>query len=170
MSAMSLLLYIVGCLAIVVGFLGVILPVLPGPPLIFVGALLWAWGNSFVKIGWPTLAVLALLAVASMGLNFALTTSFSRRAGVSWRAIGGALVGALIGGIVLSVLPLIGTFFGAILGAVIGMWLVEYYVRQDSQAASNAVRAYLSGATLSMIVQFVVACLMVSIFVWQAFF
>jgi uncharacterized protein len=170
MSAYSVLLYMIGYVAIVVGFLGVIVPILPGPPLIFLGAWLWAWGNGFVKIGWPTLVVLGVLAAVSMALNFVLTTTVSRRAGVSWRAIGGALVGALVGGIVLSALPVIGTFVGAILGAVIGMWIVEYYVRQDSQAASNAVRAYLSGTTISMITQFVVAALMVSIFVWQAHF
>ncbi|RIK39943.1 MAG: hypothetical protein DCC55_16585 [Chloroflexi bacterium] len=170
MTATSLLLYFLGYAAIVVGFMGSILPVLPGPPMIWLGALLWAWGNDFEKIGWPTLTLLGILALVSLGLNFVFTTSLSRRAGVSWRAIGGALLGAFVGGLMLTAIPLIGTLIGALVGAVVGMWVVEYLVRQNGQAATNAVRAYLSGATLSAATQFVVACLMLSIFVWQAFF
>ena len=135
MTAFSLLLYILGCSAIVIGFSGSILPVLPGPPLIWLGALLWAWGNGFEKVGWPTLIVLGVLAVGA-----------------------------------LSTIPVIGTLIGALAGAVAGMWVIEFYVRQDSRAATNAVRAYLSGATLSAVTQFVIASLMMSIFVWQAFF
>jgi uncharacterized protein YqgC (DUF456 family) len=170
MTGLSLLLYTLAYIAIIIGFLGSILPALPSAPLIWVGALLWAWADGFVKIGWPTLSVLGLLALVSMGLGFVLTTTMSRKAGVSWRAIGGALLGALIGGLFLTGIPIVGTLIGAILGAVTGMWLVEYYVRKDSRAASNAVRTYLSGTTISMATQFVIACLMVSIFVWQAFF
>lgn len=170
MTAVSFLLYFIGCAAIVIGFMGSILPVLPGPPMIWLGTLLWAWGNDFQKIGWPTLTILGILALAGMLLNFVFTTSLSRRAGVSWRAIGGALVGAFAGGLMLTAIPLIGTLTGALAGAVVGMWIIEYLVRQDSRMATNAVRAYLSGATLSAAVQFVIACLMLSIFVWQAFF
>jgi uncharacterized protein YqgC (DUF456 family) len=170
MTATSFLLYILGCAAIILGFAGSILPVLPGPPMIWLGVLLWAWGNEFQKIGWPTLTALGILALAAILLNFVFTTTMSRRAGVSWRAIGGALLGAFVGGLMLVPIPLIGTLIGALAGAVVGMWVVEYLVRQDSRAATNAVRSYLSGATLSAASQFVIACVMVSIFVWQAFF
>lgn len=168
--SLTTLYYVLAYLAVTIGFLGSILPLLPGPPLIWLGALLWAWANNFQQIGWPTLIVLALLAVASMGLNFMLTTTMSRRAGVSWRAIGGALLGAVIGGLFLTFIPILGTFIGALIGAILGLYVVEYSIRQDQQAAINAVRAYLSGTTVSIIVQFIVACLMISIFIWQAFF
>jgi uncharacterized protein YqgC (DUF456 family) len=163
------LLYILAYIVIFIGLLGSILPVLPGPFLIWGGALLWAWANGFEEIGWPTLIILGILALAAAGVDFALTTGMSRRAGVSWRAIGAALLGALVGGIVFSgVLPLIGTFIGAILGGVAGMWLVEYYIRKDSQAATAAVRAYLSGVGLATVAQFAISLLMVLIFIWQA--
>jgi uncharacterized protein YqgC (DUF456 family) len=162
-------LYLIAYLAILIGLIGSVLPVLPGPLLIWGGVFVWAWGNQFERIGWPTLIVLGVLALTARVLDFVLTTSMSRRAGVSWRAIGGALVGAILGAIFLSALPIIGTFVGAILGAVIGMWLVEYWVKGDQARATNAVRAYLSGVTLSAVVQIVIAFLMVSLFVWQAF-
>jgi uncharacterized protein YqgC (DUF456 family) len=162
--------YILAYIAIVIGLLGSILPLLPGPFLIWGGVLLWAWANGFERMGWPTLIILGILALAAKGLDFSLTTGMSRRAGVSWRAIGAAFLGALVGGIVLSgILPLIGAFIGAILGAVAGMWLVEYYIRKDSQAATAAVRAYLSGVGLAAVAQFAISLLMVLIFAWQAY-
>jgi uncharacterized protein YqgC (DUF456 family) len=162
--------YILAYIAICIGLLGSILPVLPGPFLIWGGALLWAWANGFVEIGWPTLILLGLLALTAKALDLALTTGMSRRAGVSWHAIGAALLGALVGGVLLTgVLPLIGTFIGAILGGVAAMWMVENYIRKDSRAATAAVRVYLSGVGLSAVAQFVLSLLMVLIFVWQAF-
>lgn len=156
-------------LIIFVGLVTSVLPVIPGPWLIWAGALLWAWADDFSHIGWPTLIVLVMLVLANHMLDFVLTTGMSRRAGVSWRAIGGALLGALLGGIFLSALPIIGTLLGAILGAVVGMWLVEYWVKGDQQLATHAVRAYLSGVTLSVAVQMVISIVMVLIFAWQAF-
>lgn len=164
------LLYVVAYVAIIIGLLGSLLPVAPGPILIWGGVLLWAWANGFAEIGWPTLIILAILALVAQGMDFVLTTSMSRRAGVSWRAIGAALLGALVGGILLSgVFPVIGTLIGAVLGGAAGMWIVEYSIRQDSQAATAAVFAYLGGVGLATVAEFGVAVLMVLIFVWQAF-
>jgi uncharacterized protein YqgC (DUF456 family) len=166
---MNWLLYTLAYFVIMVGFAGSILPVLPGPLLIWAGILLWAWVDGFARLGWPSLTILGVLALTAAGLDFALTTTLSRRAGVSWRAIGGAIVGALIGAITLSFVPILGTIFGGLVGAIVGMWLVEDIVRKDSRAATKAVRAYLTGATISTAVTFGIALLMIAIFVWQAF-
>jgi uncharacterized protein YqgC (DUF456 family) len=164
------LLYVVAYIAIFIGLLGSLLPVVPGPFLIWGGVLLWVWTNGFVEMGWPTLIILGILALVAEGLDFILTTGMSRRAGVSWRAIGAALLGALVGGVILTgVFPLIGTLIGAILGGVAAMWAVEYYIRKDSRTATAAVRAYLSGVGLAALAQFGIAVLMVLIFAWQAF-
>lgn len=164
----SILLAILGLILIALGLIGTILPILPGLPLIWAGALLWAWADGFQQVGWPTLIVLAVIAVAGWGVSLLVTPVISRRAGVSWRAIGGALVGGLLGGIFLSVLPVIGTLFGALLGAILGMWFVEYQIRGDEQAATAAVRAYLSGVAVTTALNLVLALLMIAIFLWQA--
>jgi hypothetical protein len=164
------LLQLLGYLAILIGLLGSVAPVLPGPLLIWLGVLLWAWGDGFTQIGWPLLSGLALLVLIARGLDLVLTTSMSRRAGVSWRAIGGALLGAILGAIFLSGLPIIGTLLGALLGAAVGMWSVEYLIKRDKAAASAALRAYLSGAALSALAQVAISLLMTLLFIWQAFF
>lgn len=165
---LSFLLAGLGLILVGIGLIGSVLPLLPGLPLIWLGAFVWAWGNNFQEVGWPTLIVLALFALIGWGIDLLLTPAMSRRAGVSWRAIGGAVLGGLLGGIFLSVIPVIGTLFGALIGAIIGMWFVEYRIRGDEQAATAAVRAYLSGVAVTTTLNVLLALMMVAIFLWQA--
>ena len=66
---------------IAIGLAGSVIPVLPGPMLIWVGAFVWAWADGFTRIGWGTLIVLGLLALIAWGSDIFLTTVMSRRAG-----------------------------------------------------------------------------------------
>lgn len=168
MMTLSWLLAVLGLILVGIGLIGSLLPLLPGLPLIWLGAFLWAWADNFQQVGWPTLIVLAILALAGAGIDLLLTPAMSRRAGVSWRAIGGAILGGFLGGIFLSVIPIIGTLFGALIGAIAGMWFVEYRIRGDGQAATAAVRAYLSGVAVTTILNVLLALLMSAIFLWQA--
>lgn len=158
---------LLGFLLIGLGLIGSVVPLLPGPLLIWLGALTWAWGNGFADIHWVTLAVLGLLAALAWGSDLFFTTTLTRRAGVSWKAIGGAIVGGILGGIFLSSLPVVGTLFGALLGALLGMLLVEYYDKRNWPAALAGVRAYVAATFLSTLFEVAVAVAMVGIFVWR---
>ena len=156
-------------LLILLGLIGSVLPFLPGPPLIWLGILLFASADNFATVGWPTLTILGILAFLAWGSELFLTPILSRRSGASWRSIFAAIVGGLIGGLFLSALPVLGTLTGSVVGAAVGMWLVEYYVRQDSTAATRAVIIYASGMALSAILEVILAVGMVLIFAWQLF-
>ena len=58
-------LLIVALAAMLLGLLGVFLPLLPGVPLLFAGMLLAGWLDDFARVGVPTLAVLAIMALAA---------------------------------------------------------------------------------------------------------
>ena len=45
----------------VLGLIGSLLPVVPGPVFIWLGVLTWAWSDGFQAIGWPTLLFWASL-------------------------------------------------------------------------------------------------------------
>lgn len=160
----------IGYALIVLGLIGAVLPVLPGPILIWLGVLVWAWADGFVAVNWWTLGALGLLAALAWASDLFFTTTLSRRAGVSWRAIAGALVCGVLGGIVLSGVPVLGTLFGALIGAVVGMLVIERSIKGEWPAAWAAVRAYVAATALSTGFELVVALLMVGVFVWQAFF
>lgn len=164
----SVALQALGYALVVLGLIGAVLPVLPGPILIWLGVLVWAWADGFVEVNWWTLGILGLLAAAAWASDLFFTASLSRRAGVSWRAIGGALVCGLLGGIFLSGVPVLGTLFGALIGALAGMLVIERSIKGEWGAAWRAVRAYALATAVSTGFELVIALLMVGIFLWQA--
>ena len=159
----------IGYVFIFLGLVGAVVPVLPGPVFIWIGAFVWAWGDGFVRIGWPTLLLLGVLTVIAWGTDLVLTTLSSRRSGTGWRSIGVAILGGIAGAAVLSIVPVIGTLLGAILGAVTALWTMEYQEKGDREAATRAVRAYIGGYLLAMLVELGIALLMVAIFASQVF-
>jgi uncharacterized protein YqgC (DUF456 family) len=160
----------VGYALVVLGLIGAVLPMLPGPILIWLGVLVWAWADGFAAVNWWTLGALGLLAALAWASDLFFTTTLSRRAGVSWRAIAGALVCGILGGLVLSGVPVVGTLFGALIGALLGMLLIERGIKGEWPAAWRAVRAYVAATALSTGFELLVALLMVGIFLWQVFF
>jgi uncharacterized protein YqgC (DUF456 family) len=171
MQQAATLLTLVAYLLIILGLIGAILPILPGPLLIWLGVLLWAWVDGFQAVGWLTLVVLGLLVVLAWVSDLILTTLGTRRAGASWKAVAGAIVGGITGAILLGgVLPVIGTILGTILGALIGVLLAEYYDKRDWRQAYQAIKGYIFGSVVARALEMFLSLLMIVIFVWQAFF
>ena len=158
---------IAGYLLIALGLAGVVLPVVPGLLLIWLGALVWSWGDGFARVGWIELAVLAVLALLAWGADLWLTTLLSRRAGVSWKAIGGAVICGLAGGILLVEIPVVGVIFGAVIGAMLGMLAIEWYDKRSLRAALRATWGYLVGSLAASALEIVIALVMVGLFFWQ---
>ena len=130
-----------------VGLIGSVLPLVPGPLLILLGAGIWAWNDGFQAIGWPTLVVLLLLALLAWSSDLVLVTVFNRRMGVSWKAIFAAIAGGLIGGIVFGGwIPVIGTIVATVVGAIVGIILLETIDKRDFrlglQASQGVIVAY----------------------------
>jgi len=171
MQQAATLLTLVAYLLIIVGLIGSILPILPGPLLIWLGAMLWAWTDGFRAVGWPTLVALGLLAVLAWVSDLILATVGTRKAGASWKAVVGAIIGGIAGAILLSgVIPVIGTVLGTIVGALIGILLAEYYDKRDWGRAYQASKGYIFGSVAARVLEVLLSLLMVAVFVWQAFF
>ena len=156
---------IVGYLLIAVGLAGSVLPLLPGPLLIWLGALVWAVDGGLQPLDWALLGLLGLLALAAWGADIFFTTVATRRAGVSWKAIGGAIIGGIVGGIWLSGLAIVGALFGVLIGALLGLFLVETLDKRDWRLAWRGVRSYLAGSLLATAAEFGIALLMVILFI-----
>jgi uncharacterized protein YqgC (DUF456 family) len=157
-----------GVLFIVVGFVGVFLPVLPGPIVIWIGALLWAIGDQFQRVGWPVLIAMAALMVVGWGSNLFLTGYFTRRSSASWKTVVGAIAGGIVGGVLLSSIPVIGAIAGAVVGGVLGVLAVELLRSRRLVPALRSSRDYLLGCVFGQMVELFFALLMIALFVWRA--
>ena len=112
----TVLLYILAAVLIVIGVAGVILPALPGLPLVFGGMLLAAWVDGFERISVLTLVILGVLTVLSLGIDFAATAMGAKRVGASRHAVVGAMLGTVAG----LFFGFVGVFVAPFIGAVIG--------------------------------------------------
>jgi hypothetical protein len=124
---------------IAIGAVGVVVPALPGAPLILLGALLAAWGEGFEYLGLGSLLVLGVLAALAVGVDVVAGAFGVKRFGASPRAMTGATIGALVG----LFLGVPGVLLGPFVGAAIG----ELTVRRNLRAASRAG----VGATLGLV-------------------
>ncbi len=112
----SILLWVVAIVLTVAGLAGLVLPALPGAPVLFAGLIAAAWAEDFAYVGWRTLAVLGCMALLTYVLDFAAMAFGAQRFGASGRAI----VGATVGGIIGLFFGLLGVVLGPFIGAVAG--------------------------------------------------
>jgi uncharacterized protein len=169
------------------GLAGSVLPGLPGVPLIFISALVYAIVTDFEVVGGLTVALLGVFAAIALVLDFVATAYGARRFGASnWGTAGGAIggiAGALIGALFLG----IGALFGLLLGTIGGVFLGEYLRRrrgdraadearpapmfgqEDWRRTSRAAGGVLIGYVVSAIVQVLLGLLSVIVFVLALF-
>jgi uncharacterized protein len=172
-------------LVMLVGLGGSVLPGLPGVPLIFISALVYAILTDFRYVGVPVVALLGLFAAIALVADFIATTYGARRFGASnWGTVGGA-VGGLVGALAGALFFGIGALFGLILGTISGVFLGEYlrrrrgddeethpiprFGREDWRRTSRAAGGVLIGYVASAAAQGILGLLSVLVFVLAQF-
>ncbi len=160
----------IALIVMLIGLAGTILPALPGIGLIWSATLAYAIVERFVTIDPLTFAVLTLLAAVGFGSEVLLSQAGGRLAGASWQAIAAGLALGAVGFVLALIFGGIGTLPAAIIGTLAGITLVEYRRRRDLREALKAGGGWSVGCLASRVVQFIIAVLMIAIFVWQAAF
>lgn len=141
-----------------VGVLGSVLPLVPGPPVVWLGALYYAWNTGWTEVGWPSLVLLLLMAIIGGTADLWMGYLGASKGGASGWATLASLVGGLIGLVVFSV-P------GAIIGSIAAIVLVEYSRHRDWRKVMRASGGYLVGSLLATVVQVIICFLMIGVFV-----
>ena len=154
---MTLLLFATGLLLIVAGLAGLLLPAIPGAPLIFAGSLAIAWSEGFSRIGWFPLTLIAVLAVAGMVLDHAAALLGARKAGASKWGMIGAVAGLLVG------LPF--GLPGIVLGPAVGATVFEYYKDPDVRRAATAGAGVLVGFLVGTALKYAFAVAMIGVLI-----
>jgi uncharacterized protein len=88
---------IVAILLVAIGIAGIILPLLPGVPLVFAGLLLAASIDGFAKVSILTMVIIGVIAGLAWVVDFVSSMLTAKKAGASKQAMWGAGIGALLG-------------------------------------------------------------------------
>ena len=135
---------VVVALAILVGLVGILVPILPGGLLILAAVLVWA-----IDVGgataWATFAVAALFLVAGAVVKYAVPGRRLKSSGIPsstmWFGIGLGIVGFFV-------IPVVGMF----IGFVLGVYLAERR-RVGGAAAWPSTREALRAVGISILVE-----------------
>ena len=153
---------------------GTLLPVLPGLALLPLGALVWCLAVGW-SVGWPTLALAAVLLLLGWGADaLGLMLGAARMQATRWAYIGSGL--GLIAGLfgLLPALPVGGPLVGALVGPLLGASLGELLTAPTSLGPMGLLRlrrsllvglAVVTGMLVSRLAQAVLAVVGVAGFV-----
>ena len=151
----STLLHAIAIGLFVLGLIGIVMPGIPGGPLLFAGVLALAWADDFTRIGWPTLVAAGLITILMSVAEWGTTMLGARRSGASrWGIIGGVL------GLV------VGVFFGLpgiLLGPILGAVALESMKSRDPRHLSRVGVGAFIGVVLGAVLKYALAFTMLGI-------
>ena len=140
---MTLLELVVG-LAILVGIVGIVLPVLPGTLLILVAVLVWAVASGS-GAGWLVFSLVTVLLVAGTVVKYLVPGRRLRTDGVPNRTL---LLGAVLGIVGFFVIPVV----GLVVGFVAGVYAAER-LRLGADRALPSTKAALRAVGVSILIE-----------------
>lgn len=151
-----------------IGLIGMVVPILPGTLLIWLTALTYAIFDGFQAIDWISFTIITIIALVTGTADIWLTLLGAKTGGAAKRAMFFGLIGGVLGFILLgAVLPIVGNLFGGIIGYAIGVLLGQYQKFQDWNVALKASVGGVVGWGIATIVQAVGGLLIILIFIWQ---
>lgn len=134
---------------IVIGMVGIVVPVLPGLLLTLAAVLIWAVSTGGTT-AWVVFAVAALVYAVGVVAQFLIPGRRLKAQGVGLGTLLTAVVFAIIGFFVIPVI-------GAIIGFVLGIFVVEMSRSRDRAAAWTSTKAALRAIVHSMGIELVAA-------------
>jgi len=127
---------------ILIGMVGIVIPVIPGLLLCLAAVFAWAFDTGST-LGWWVFGVCAALYLAGVALQYAVPGRRLREAGVRRSTLVLAVLLAVVGFFVIPVV-------GAPIGFVLGIYLIELGHSQNRAAAWASTKAALKAVFLSM--------------------
>ncbi len=145
---MSPWLEIAVAIALAVGVVGLVVPVMPGLILMWGAVGVWALLDGGGAWRWATFGVVTVLAIVGTVAALTLSGRKATDAGAPWWALLMAVVGAVVGFVMI---PLV----GIVVGGIAGLWLAELIRLRDPRTAWDTTWAALQGYGLGTVVQMV---------------
>lgn len=156
-------LLLISTLLIILGFLGILFPILPGVPLVYGGLLAYAFGAHPPELTTTVLVVFGILTVISLVFDLVGRFAGARYGQISRAGTIGGIIGLLIG-ILFAPLGGWSIIFLPPLGVIIG----EMHQKRDRESALRAGWWTLIGTVVPMLLNFLIASTMVIWFIRAA--
>jgi uncharacterized protein YqgC (DUF456 family) len=144
------LLLITGIILMILGIIGCLVPVLPGPPFSFLGLILLHLSR-FGQFSNTILIILGCVAVAVTILDYIVPVWGTRKFGGSKYGARGATVGLVVG----IFLGPAGIILGPLVGAFVGEMIFKDDVKYALRAGFGSLLGFLAGVGLKLAASFV---------------
>lgn len=146
---MDILLVILGLILMLLGILGSFLPVLPGPPLSWLG-LLVLYLTRAIPNDWWMLGITFFIALTVFILDYIIPAMGTKRFGGSKAGMFGTVIGLLVA-IVFPVLGIFGIIVWPFIGALVGELINKANTENALRAAFGSFLGFLVGTLLKLI-------------------
>ncbi|HKJ12114.1 MAG TPA: DUF456 domain-containing protein [Ornithinimicrobium sp.] len=148
---------VISALLMLVGIVGIVVPVLPGLFFVWLGVLLWSVSETSAT-GWAVLSAVTVVGAAGIVLQYLIPGQRMRAAGVKTSTMVAGVVVAILCGIAVPVV-------GAVVGFPLGIYAVQRVRRHEHQAAWRSTVSALRAIGLNILIELATALVIVAIWV-----
>ncbi len=148
-------------LCLLVGLAGVLLPILPGIPLAWLGLLVYAAGTGFERMSLTVVIVFGVLTLLSLAIDFFAPMLGAKRYKASKLGVFGAFLGITFG--------IFFGIWGIILGPFIGALAGEFLAGKKTKQAFGSATGTFTGMILGSLLKIVIIMIMGGFFIASLF-
>lgn len=158
----TIIISIITILCIVIGFFGVIIPLLPGVPIAWFGIFIYAYATGFTKISMLTVLVFLFFTLLTMVLDLVTPMIGAKRYHATKYGVLGSSLGLIAG--IFTFGPL-----GIFLGPFVGAFLGEIFAGKKSSKALHSALGALVGLVLGSMIKIIFIFIMGGFFIVSLF-
>jgi uncharacterized protein len=140
---------------------------MPGTLVMFAAALCYYLLVPGGGIGLATVIGVGVLMAVAEGLEWVLTSRFTKKYGGSRRAGWGAIIGGMIGAFMGVPIPIVGSIVGAFAGAFIGAFVFEWSREQNHGVATRVAWGALIGRVVAAAIKVAIGLAMATWMLWR---
>jgi len=146
---------VISALLMLVGMVGIVVPVLPGLFFVWLGVLLWSI-NETSTVAWSVLGLATAVIAAGIVLQYLIPGQRMRAAGVKTSTMVCGVLVAIVCGIAVPVL-------GAVLGFPLGIYAVQRLRKHDHRSAWRSTLSALRAIGLNILIELLTALVVVAV-------
>jgi uncharacterized protein YqgC (DUF456 family) len=146
----------------VIGLLGLVVPIMPGLVIIWVAALGYGLFAGFGTLGWVMFALITVLMIAGSVVDNILMGAKAHESGAPWWVVLVALLAGILGNFALPII-------GGLVAALLALFLVEYARRKDAKEALKSMKGMLIGCGWAVVIRFIMGLFMIGFWLIWAF-